>query len=256
MISLAERQVEFMERLQSEDAAQPEGWLPQYNSGLAIYRNNYRTTLIDALLDTFKRTARWVGEEAFHQAAAHHIICHPPSGWTLDDVGAGFDSTLAALFVNDPEVSELAWVEWSMHKAFGSANAEPMAARAFADETRPYRDSEWGELRFNFISGMTTRVIHHDIAAIWHALDTTEFFYPQYLVAEPVACHVYREGERPTFVTAPEFEVTALQAMMGGANFGQVVDLLMKLRPMESAASDAGEMLGRWINDSMIAGIR
>jgi Putative DNA-binding domain len=256
MISLAERQSSFMDNLLNEDSAPPEHWTSRQAEGMAIYRNNYRTTLVDALLDTFQRTARWVGEDVFRTAAAHYLIMHPPSGWTLDDVGDGFDLTLAELFANDPEVSELAWVEWSMHRAFGAADAKPLTAKAFADATSSFGEPEWGALCFNFMPRIATRVIEHEIAAIWHALEDDAFAVPEYAIAEPLACHVYRERERPTFITAPAFETSALSEMIEGAQFGDIVDALAEQFSAESAATNAGEMLGRWLHNNLVTGLR
>ena len=256
MISLAERQFQFMASLLAEDGDPLEASSSRFDAGLGIYRNNYRATLIEALSDTFKRTARWIGEEVFHQAAAHHVIINPPCGWTLDDVGAGFDRTLAELFAKDPEVSELAWIEWSMHRAFGAANAEPYTAGDFADATAGFDDKDWSTLGLEFVPGIRTCLVHHDVAAIWHACDTDDVSHPPFALDEPLACHVYRDGEQPAFITAPAFESPALNAMVGGANFGDVLDLLFKLRPHESAVADAGAMLGRWLNNGLIVAVR
>lgn len=256
MIPLAERQSQFMEKLLDEDADQPDAAAHELGAGLAIYRNNYRATLMEAMLDTFKRTARWVGQDVFHQAAAHHLIVNPPTGWTLDDVGAGFDLTLAELFAQDPEVSELAWVEWSMHRAFGSASHEPLTAKKFAEATSKFGEADWGALCLEFVPGLATCVIRHDIGAIWYACDAEEISYPLYSLDEPLACHVFREGEQPTFITAQAFESSALRAMIDGANFGDVVDLLLEMQAGEAAATQAGEMLGRWLANGIVVRIK
>jgi Putative DNA-binding domain len=256
MITLAERQSQFMASLLAEDADPLEGSSSKLGAGLAIYRNNYRTTLIEALRDTFKRTARWIGDDAFHQAAAHHVIVNPPGGWTLDDVGAGFDRTLAVLFAKDHEVSELAWIEWSMHRAFGAANAEPLTALAFAEATAGFGDVDWSTICLDFVPGIRTCLVHHDVAAIWHACDTDEVSHPPYARDEPLACHVYRDGEQPAFITAPAFENPALDAMVNGAHFGDILDILLTLRSQESAVADAGAMLGRWLNNGFVIGLR
>ena len=256
MISLAERQTQFMEKLLDEEADQPDAAADELGAGLAIYRNNYRATLMEALLDTFKRTARWVGQDVFRQAAAHHLIINPPSGWTLDDVGAGFDRTLAELFAKDQEVSELAWVEWSMHRAFGSANVEPVTAKKFAEATSKFSEAHWGALCLEFVPGIATCVIQNDIGTIWHACDAEDITYPTYSLKEPLACHVFREREQPTFITAPAFESSALRAMIEGANFGDVVDLLLEMQAGEAAATQAGEMLGRWLANGIVVRIK
>lgn len=256
MSSLALRQAEFMAQLCNDELALPDGWTSRHAQGLAIYRNNYRVTLVDALADTFQRTARWVGEDAFHQAAAHHVIAHPPTGWTLDDVGYGFDATLAELFANDPEVSELAWVEWSMHQAFGAVDAGPLSAEGFAAATSEFDDEDWGSLCLIFLPRTASRILHHDIAAMWHALDADVFSPLAFQLDTQVSCHVYREGERPTFLVAPASEHEALKAMMEGASFGDIIQMLADQSSLESAAAETGAMLGRWLHNGMICNLR
>ncbi|WP_411291469.1 putative DNA-binding domain-containing protein [Sphingorhabdus sp.] len=256
MSSLAQRQTEFMAQLCEEEAPITDGWTSRYAQGLAIYRNNYRVTLVDALSDTFERTARWVGQDAFHQAAAHHVIAHPPAGWTLDDVGQGFDVTLAALFANDPEVSELAWVEWSMHQAFGALDAEPLTAAGFAAATSEFDDEDWSALCLSFVPRTVSRIIWHDIGAIWHALDAEVFCPPEFALSAPGSCHVYREGERPTFLIAPASEHEAIKAMMDGASFGDIIQMLAGQSSLESAAAETGAMLGRWLHNGLICDLR
>src|SRR3546814_3597676 len=92
---------------------------------MSVYRGNYRSALVEAMRSTYERTEKWVGEAAFRRAAAHHLIAHPPSSWTIDDAGAGFDRTCAELFANDPEVAELAWLEWTMLEAFTAPDVAP-----------------------------------------------------------------------------------------------------------------------------------
>mgnify|MGYP006370934423 CR=1 FL=1 len=47
-----------------------------------------------------------------------------------------------------------------------------------------------------------------------------------------------------------DFIVPALDAMVNGAHFGDVLDVLLTLRPQESAVADAGAMLGRWLKET------
>ena len=73
-------------------------------------------------------------------------------------MGSGFDRTLAELFAKDPEVSKLAWIEWSMHRAFGAANAEPYTAGDFADATAGFDDKDWCTLGLEFVPGIQPHV--------------------------------------------------------------------------------------------------
>ena len=91
--NLGALQRSFMAQVLDEDAPLPHGWGGRHAAGMGVYRNNYRSALIEALRSTYERTERWVGEAAFRRAAAHHVIANPPSSWTLDDAGAGLAIT-------------------------------------------------------------------------------------------------------------------------------------------------------------------
>ena len=108
MSALALRQQEFLACLLDDATPLPAGWDTRRVAGMAVYRNAYRTRLIDALRETFERTAQLVGEDAFRRAAAHHLITNPPTGWTIDLTGERFAETCAELFAHDPDVAEVA----------------------------------------------------------------------------------------------------------------------------------------------------
>jgi hypothetical protein len=254
MTGLAELQTAFLAQIRDESLPLSAGWTDRAAAGMAIYRNNYRTALVDALRETYARTARWVGEDAFRQAAAHHLILHPPASWTLDAAGLGFDATLADLFPDDREVSELAWAEWAMLQVFGARDAVPLDAASFAAATAEFGEAEWDGLRLQFMPRLATRVITQDLPAIWQQLEAADVdFVPvDAPLAAPLACHIYREGEQPVFVSAPAFEYDALTAMLDGASFGAVCDLLAEQLGPEAAAPEAGAMLGRWLHQGLI----
>lgn len=256
MSALAEVQADFIAQLLDDELPPPAGWSPRMAAGLEIYRNNYRTALVEALRDSFARTARWVGEEAFERAAAHHLVLHPPTSWTLDRAGQGFDRTVAELFLVDPEVGELAWAEWAMLTAFGARDAAPLSAIEFAAQSAGFDEDCWEDLQLHFMPGVATRLITQDLPAIWRQLEAapgTEPFAPANTpLAAPLACHIYREGEQPVFVTAPAHESAALAAMLGGESFGAMCETLAEQLGPDSAAPEAGAMLGRWLHQGLI----
>lgn len=254
-MSLAAKQQAFMAAILDDEAPLPGGWSARHGAGLAIYRNNYRSALVEALAATYERTLKWVGEESFRRAAAHHLILHPPGGWTIDDAGAGFERTLAELFAKDPEVAELAALEWAMHRAFVAADAAPLAAADFAAQTAEFGEEEWGALGFAFVPGTAVLAVGHDIGALWSALGAEPFAAPDLALAEAHRLIVWREGLRPVFRLADMAEGEALAAAQGGSNFGDLcAGLVERLGPDEGVAR-AGALLGRWLQDGLIAGL-
>ena len=89
--TLADRQAAFLRAILDEAAPLPEGWGNSQAAGMAVYRGNYRSALMGALEESYQRTRQYVGEQAFVRAAINHAIKHPPSGWTIDEAGQGFD---------------------------------------------------------------------------------------------------------------------------------------------------------------------
>lgn len=256
---LAETQSAFMAQVLDEDAPAPESWSRRHAAGMAVYRNNYRSALVEALRDTYERTARWAGEAAFRRAAAHHLINNPPGGWTIDEAGAGFDATCAALFAHDPEVAELAWLEWNMLQVFTAEDVVPLDGAGFTAQTSAFGEDDWAELRLDFMPHTAARVVHHDLSAIWNATSEEEFERPVHALDAPAGVLVWREGERPTFLMVAAEEGQAFSAMQQGMSYGEMCSALASGQISDDsgqhAAMRAGAMLGRWLNEGMIASV-
>ena len=256
--TLAERQTAFMRAILDDSAPLPAGWSNAQAAGLAVYRGNYRGALMGALASTYERTARHVGEAAFRRAGAHHLIAHPPSGWTIDDAGAGFAETCAELFAANAEVAELAWLEWAMLTVATAPDEAPLDAAGFAAATQGFGDDDWLSLRLTVQPCSTAREVAHDLAALWNALEdgSDSPNIPAALPA-PLGCIVWREGERPVFRMVAADTARAFAAMAGGASYGEVIALLANGddTALEAAALRAGQMLGLWLAEGIVTGI-
>ncbi|QPC99034.1 DNA-binding domain-containing protein [Qipengyuania soli] len=250
MSTLAQLQEDFLGRILAEDDVADDR-----ADGFAIYRNNYRSSLVEALRATFERTDRLVGADAFRTAAAHHCIVHPPSSWTLDLAGAGFPDTCADLFAKDPDVSELAALEWAMHCAFTAADAEPLDMAGFGAATASFGEGEWASLRLAFLPGTASTSASFDLVCLWSSL-ASDGSEPDLLsLDEPHSAIVWREGERPVFVLRPQWEGRALVAMLAGSSFSEACSLLAADLGEDAAVNEAGLMLARWLRDGLLASV-
>ncbi len=255
-MNLSACQHSVIEQILHDDAPLPEAWdNARMQAGLAIYRNGYRSRLVDALAETFPRTRQWVGEESFERAAAHHHIVNPPSHWSLDRAGQGFAETLTTLFARDPEVPELAQLEWDMHLAFVASDAAPMDAAGFSAATAAFADDEWESLRLVLQPALTIRPVRSAVAGIWRALSESTDPPHEPMLAEPAYLLVWRDGAMPVFRTAAADEAACLQLVRDGATFGELCLHLARTAP-EDAAANAGKFLGTWLDDALIVGLR
>ncbi|MFN3862728.1 MAG: putative DNA-binding domain-containing protein [Erythrobacter sp.] len=255
-MSLAARQQAFMAAILDDQAALPAGWDERQAAGLEIYRNNYRAALVAALAATFERTRRWVGQESFRRAAAHHVILHPPFSWTIDAVGHGFDATLAELFAVDCEVAELAALEWAMHRAFVAEDAASLTMADFATQTSGFSEDDWGRLGFVFVPGTALLKVVHDVGALWRALAVDDFAAPEIGLAAPHAMLVWREGLRPAFRLMEEADGEAMAIAIGGGTLGETCAALVARFGPDEGTTRAGRLLGQWVQDGLLAGLK
>ena len=255
-MTLAARQQAFMAAILDENATLPQGWTPRHAAGLDIYRNNYRSALIEAIAATFERTLRWVGEDSFRRAAAHHLILNPPTGWTLDDAGEGFDATLAELFAGDPEVCELAALEWAMHRAFVAADCAGLTAADFAAQTAAFGENDWAALVFDFHPALRMIDVRHDVGTLWIVLGKEDVSAPNIALATPHSLLVWRESLRPTFRLVDALDGEVLALARAGETFGEICAILAERLGPQAGVARAGSLLGQWLQDGLIAAVR
>ena len=255
--ALAAQQNAFVALLLDESLPLPDGWCEER---FAIYRDAYRARVVDAVRETFPRTERWVGGDAFRRAAIHHVIEHPPRSWTLDSVGDGIPDTLAALFSDDPEVSELAWLEWAMHRCFVSADSEPMDAAAFQAATARFDEADWATMQLSFLPGTQVTCTAYRVDSLWRDL-LDEDGPPTgairaYRASDPLACVVWRQDVVPVCVSVAAPEGYMLTLLLGGSSYGDACQALAADLGPAAAITEAGAMLGRWIHHGMLADIQ
>ena len=258
-MTLAALQHEFMAQVLEDDCATPSQWDARMEQGLAIYRNAYRTRLIDTLRETFPRTVRWVGEDAFNQAGAHHLITRPPDSWTLDLTGNGFAETLAALFRHDREVAELAQLEWAMHIAFTAADAPALDADGFVGATSGFDDADWDALNLRVVPSLRHFRVSCDCVALWQALMGESPPEPppqvQQLTDGAGVCVVWRVDHDPLCEIWPSDQASVLLGFVRNDTLGTICERLSVGMPADEAAQIAGNVMARMMASGMIEAI-
>lgn len=226
------------------EIAAPDEGEPSSSIGMAIYRNAYRGRLLAALEEGFERTRRWVGDEAFTAAACHYVLTHPPRGWTLDTYGAGFPELLADLFARDPEVVELAWLEWHLQQAFAAPDGPCLDPATLA--AAGYGDAAWTQMRFTMAAGVALREVATDCAALWEALAADRAAPEAPPARQDAGLVVWRQGLTPRYRVMDRAERAALAALAAGASFGQIA--------ADADPALLGAWLARWLGDGLFAG--
>ena len=251
-MTLAAIQDRFLATVTESEGTSIVDWPADMRDGLVVYRTAYRARLLDCLRGAFDKSRKWIGDDSFDAAAAHHLILHPPASWTLDEVGRGFSDTLAALFPGDPEVAELAWLEWEMQQTFTSPDVPVLAAAEFADRAAAFAEDDWLNLRLTFIPGLGTHIVKSDCAALWTAIDEEAEIPPLDLPGADGTLLVWRQELRSQFRLLGPDEAVGLSLMQNGGTFENLCAALVESRGEEGGVAAAGIMLGRWMTDTLV----
>jgi hypothetical protein len=215
--------------------------------GLRIHLNNYRAQLVACLAESFERTHAWLGGAAFEAAAATHIDRVPPSAWTLDAYPRDFPATLAALYPDDPEVAELAWLECALGEAFVGADAVTVTPAEIAA-------IDWDSAVLTFTATLDLGALTSNAPAIWSALNQGEAPPAVECLPEPGAMLVWRYGQMSRFRAIDQLEMHAVLHARGGTPFAQLCELLVLSLGEAEGIARAGGYLGQWVADGLIVG--
>ena len=250
-MTLAALQRQFHAAVVGEGATPDGGAVAGFERGLAVYRNAYRARLVDCLRECFDATWTWLGDEAFTAAACHHLIVHPSRSWTLDEIGRGFDETLAALLPDHREAAELAWLERALQVAFSAADTAAIPASEFAEITTDFGEAEWAALRLHLAPGIQTREVASDCVALWNTIQGGEMDC-DWALDQPRTVIVWRNGLRPQCRLLGEVEGRSLARVRDGASFGDLCEHLVIELGSDEGIERAGTLLGQWVTDGLL----
>lgn len=217
--------------------------------GMRVYANNYRGQLITALRDIYEKTRLWLGDEAFDFQAARYVDAYAPSSWTIDAYGHAFPEMLEEAYPGDPDVSELAWLDGALRRAFSGVDAASVDATALVAE-------DWERVEFVFVPSIRFRRLRSNAVAIWKAL-ADETMPPGSVELEAAGgVRVWRRGLSPQFASMDAQECDCLDLALAGATFGEMCDLLGQWHGADSVPAEAGTLLRAWLGDGLLSRLR
>jgi hypothetical protein len=181
-------------------------------------------------------------------AARKHIESHPPHSWTLTDYGDDFDRTLGELYPGDREVPELAWLDWSLRRAFDGPDATPIAAHALSG-------IDWDHAILCIVPTLRMRSISTNCAAIWTALSEKNAPPAAARLHAPTALRVWRKDFSPHFRAVESIEQHVLLMARDGASFAAICAAIADRTDPVRAPEVAGALLAGWLHDGLIIAV-
>lgn len=213
--------------------------------GLRVYQNNYRAQLVNCLEASFAQTRAWIGHEAFVVAAVTHIDRVPPSSWTLDAYARDFPATLAMLYPDDPEVIELAWLEFALETAFVGPDTRALTMANLVE-------IDWDRAALHLTPTLDLGDMATNATAIWSALAAGETPPAAERLDAPGAVLVWRQDQVSCFRAIDQYERQALVQLRAGISFAVLCEATIGAFGEQEGIARAGQWLGRWVSDGLV----
>jgi hypothetical protein len=139
--------------------------------GLAVYRNNYRGNLHDALAGAYPVIVQLVGAEFFRRLARDFITAYPSRSANLFDYGAPLSAFLRDYAATQrlAYLPDVAALEWACHRAYLADDASSLNLAELA----AVHPDDYARLHLQLHPVCFLIRSTHPVAAIWQAHQST-----------------------------------------------------------------------------------
>ena len=213
---------------------------------LPIYHHAYRARLSEVLADTFAKTFLYMGSDSFDVHARAFAVAHPPHTRSLNRYGEGLVEALRTQYPDNPELHELAQLDWDLRTRFDSADVPTLetAAAQVSDTwtTRP------GVLHPSAL----LRTITTNVVGVWNAIHTDDDVPEAVALSAPATLLVWRKGHQPHFRTLDTAEAAWVQALHAGASVQDACAVLLDSGLWQGDPTVLGGWLAQLLDDGLV----
>lgn len=221
---------------------------PQAEVRVAIYHNAYRSRLAEVLADTYTRTSSYLGAEFDHQAR-DYAVKNPPTARSLSRYGATFPDHLAARFPANPELRELAQLDWDLRSRFDGPDWPALDAPAAQADTA----STWLQRPSPLHPSLLLRTVTTNVVQLWKALDTDDEVPVVDPLPAPLTLMTWRKDLQPQFQTLDAEQAQFIDELARGASIAEACATLAD-GPALRDPTQLGRWLRQWLDEGLLAG--
>ena len=213
---------------------------------LPIYHHAYRARLAEVLADTYAKTFLYMGSDSFDVHARAFAVAHPPQTRSLNRYGEGLVEALRVQYPDNPELHELAQLDWDLRTRFDSAAVTTLeTAAAQASDTWTTRP---GVLHPSAL----LRTITTNVVGVWNAIHTDDDVPEAVAMSAPATLLVWRKGHQPHFRTLDTAESAWVQAMHAGASVHDACAALLGSGLWKGDPTVLGGWLAQLLDDGLV----
>lgn len=212
---------------------------------LRVYHHAYRARLLEVLADSFAKTRLYLGADLFEAEALAFVEAEPPRSRSLNRYGARLPAHLAACYPHNPELQELAQLDWDLRSCFDG----PDVASLSAADAQQDPSASWLRRPRPLHPSLVLRTLRTPVVAIWNAIDADAEVPEALALAAPAHLVVWRKGLQPHFQTVDPTQAQFLQRLQAGESIEASAGALL-----DADHGGAAAHLAAWLQLGLDAG--
>jgi len=227
---------------------------------LDIYANMYFHRLHDCLAEDFPALKTRLGGARFHNLATDYLLAHPPTHFSLRELGRALPDFLASprLERELPALADLARLEWARVDVFDEADAAPLSREQVLERAA----SEPERFAPALIPAARLQRLDASVLPLWKRLDAGEGAGGEAALAngdQRCGVRVWRKGFAIFHRSMQPDEERCLEALAsGGATLAELAALLAEAQPPGVTEADLAQrfaaLLDLWTQDEILTG--
>lgn len=214
---------------------------------LGIYHHAYRARLAEVLAESFEKTCLYMGSEAFDQDAVTFAVRHPPLIRNLGRYGADLPGYFGGRYPDNPELRELAQLDWDLRECFDGPDVAALDAQAAAADTA----QGWLTNSHPLHPSLRLRPISTNVVQLWKAMAEDAEVPAAAALDAPRTLVVWRKGLLPHFLTLEPAQALFIACLAGGHSIAQACEELQGL-PELGEPQTLGLWLREWWDEGLL----
>lgn len=207
-----------------------------------IYQTMYFWRLHEVLREDFPKLQEALGDD-FEGLARRYLARHPSEAPSVRHLGAHLATFLAddGLADERPWLADLAALERARVDVFDAADAVPIRA---ADLAAVPPDA-WADLRFEVVPAVALVRCGWPVHEVWAAPAITP-------ARRATTLRVWRQDFAVHHAAIDALEQAGWAVLVAGGSFGEICEAVAAHATPDAAASEAGSLLLRWVEDGLV----
>ena len=221
---------------------------------LEVYAEAYRLRLVEVLTAHYPVLSVRVGEQEFDRLAVSYIDSYPSRNFSVREFGDRLGDFLSKTppWGDRPALAEMARFEWALAEVFDGADVESLGHEDLAATPA----SAWANLKFSLHPGIRCLDCYWNTVTTWKAVHDGAEPPGEEKLGEKQIWLVWRYGLDPRFRSLTREEAKVLDGALAGHSFADLCGILSRDIEAERVAGEIAAMLGVWVRDGLITGIK